>query len=82
MRPLLPPCNEFEESLGPVEVGHTHNNRGPSSTVQCKGLVGAGRDTGDEHTCPVVLDATGEDGCGIAEAIHSKSSEVAHKTSI
>ena len=50
--------------------------------VQCKGLVEAGRDTMNKHMCFVALDAAGEDGCGIAEAIYSKSSEMERQTSI
>ena len=36
----------------------------------------------NKHMCFVALDAAGEDGCGIAEAIHSKSSEMERQTPI
>ena len=59
----------FAEDPDLLEAGHIHNQRGPSSAVQCKYPAEVGRGTvADEHTCSVALDVSDEDGCVTAAA--------------
>ena len=73
----------FGEDPDPLGAGRTHNRRDPSSAVQYRGLFEAGRGTGvDGHRCSAVLDVSGGDERGIAEATRPWSSEVARQSSV
>ena len=69
------------EGLGRLGVGCIHNRRGPSSAVQCKGLVEAGQGKVGEYTCSVAFGVSGGDECGIV-AGNPWSSGVARQTSV